>query len=113
MDRKRELKEQYRRMRPEMGILLYRCRETGSVYLWPAQDLRGKQNGVRFQLEMGSYIHRKLQQEWSTYGEQGFDTEVLDRLEYDKDEAKDDYREDLLALAELWREKMRGAEIYR
>ena len=36
-----------------------------------------------------------LQQDWKTYGKDNFAIEVLDTLEYSKDESKTDYSEDL------------------
>lgn len=39
--RKRELKEQYKAMRPEMGVFVFRCVLTGKNYVGWTHDLKG------------------------------------------------------------------------
>mgnify|MGYP000851277450 CR=1 FL=1 len=51
--RKRELKEQYKAMRPEMGVFVFRCVPTGKNYVGWTHDLKGTLNSLRFQLELG------------------------------------------------------------
>ena len=65
-------------------------------------------NRFRFQLNVGSHQNRDLQHEWNEQGADNFIIEVLDRLEYDQDELKTDYGEDLELLRLIWREKLDG-----
>ena len=58
--RKRELKEQYKAMRPEMGVFVFRCVPTGKNYVGWTHDLKGTLNSLRFQLESVSYTHLTL-----------------------------------------------------
>ena len=84
--RKRELKEQYKAMRPEMGVFVFRCVPTGKNYVGWTHDLKGTLNSLRFQLELGS---------------------CREKLPYDKDdETKTDYSEELTLLCRLWQEKL-------
>lgn len=110
----KELRDKSRRIRPEMGILRIRGLQSGKCWLLAAPNLNGAVNGSRFKLDTGSFPCRELQKQWSEQGETGFAFEVLDRLEYDKDETKTDYREDLDTLFALWEEKLRagGAVFY-
>ena len=39
--RKRELKEHYKAMRPEMGVFVFRCVPTGKNYVGWTHDLKG------------------------------------------------------------------------
>ena len=59
--------------------------------------------------------YRELQKEWNAFGESSFLFEILERLPYDKDEAKTDYSEDLLLLKMIWEDKLmkEGAAIYQ
>ena len=104
-DRKKELIRQYKEMKKPMGVFAFRCEATGQVFVGITQDLKGTQNSMRFQLNLGSYRHRKwqnaLQSAWNTYGEEGFQVEDLGELEYDEDPQKTDYTEDLEILREL------------
>ena len=46
------------------------------------------------------------QKEWNAQGENNFEFEVIDRLEYSQDETKTDYRDDLNTLKSMWLEKL-------
>lgn len=110
MDRKKELKEQYRQMKPQMGIVIFECLPTGKAYLACSKDTKGTLNSKLFQLENGSCFAKNMQADWRQYGAKGFDMRVLEQLEYDKDEIKTDYTEDLQALRELCRERFSVCE---
>lgn len=106
MDRKKELKEQYRQMRTEMGVFVIYSKGSNKCYIEATQDLRGTMNGTRFKLGAGVHLNRELQKEWKEFGEGNFITEILGKLEYDKDETKTDYREDLALLRMIWEENL-------
>lgn len=105
--RKQELKEQYKAMRPEMGVFVFRCVPTGKNYVGWTHDLKGTLNSLRFQLELGSCREKALQEAWRVYGGAAFCVDVLEKLPYDKDdETKTDYSEELTLLCRLWQEKL-------
>ena len=110
MDRKKELKEHYRSMKPLMGIVIFECLPSGKAYLACAKDTKAVINSKRFQLENGSCFSRNMQADWQKYGAAGFDIRVLEALEYDKDETKTDYSADLAALRDLCRERFANCE---
>ncbi len=105
MATKKELKERYKRMRPEMGIFHIESKISGNRYLYTSNDLKSLINRFQFQLNMGSHPNRKLQDEWREQGADSFSIKVLERLEYDKDESKQDYSEDLELLKLIWEER--------
>ncbi len=111
MDRRKELKEQYKHMKPDMGIFIIRSKVNNKCYIEGTQDLKGTINSTKFKLGFGNHPNRELQKEWKDYGEANFKIEVLERLEYDKDESKIDYTEDLDLLQIIWEEKMRKENI--
>lgn len=84
--RKRELKEQYKAMRPEMGAFVFRCVPTGKNYVGWTHDLKGTLNSLRFQLELGSCREKALQEAWRVHGGAAFCVDVLEKLPYDKDD---------------------------
>ena len=109
--RKKELKELYKRMKPEMGVVGFTCKATGKTYLAPTNNIKATLNSMRFQLGLGTYLRRALQSDWKQYGEEGFAVETLETLPYDKDdEMKTDYSEELAVLCALWAEKLEHAE---
>lgn len=46
MDRKKELKEQYRQMKPQMGIFIIRSNPSNKCYFESTQNLRGRINST-------------------------------------------------------------------
>jgi hypothetical protein len=108
MDRKKELKMQYKQMKPQMGIFIIRSRVNNKCFLKATQDLRGVINGAKVRLEGGFHPNRELQQEWSEYGAGSFTVEILEHLEYGKDESKTDYSDELAILQMIWEEKLTG-----
>lgn len=107
-ERKKELMEQYRQARTQMGVYCVRCADGAPVYLGASQNLPAIFNSYRFQLQNKAFPHnRRLLADWQACGPEGGAFEVLEVLEYDKDnELKTDYHEDLAVLKEFWREKL-------
>jgi hypothetical protein len=106
MDRKKELKLQYKQMKPQMGIFIIRSKVNNKCFLQTTQDLRGVINGAKARLEGGFHPNRELQKEWNEFGADSFTIEILEELEYSKDEQKTDYSEELAILQMLWEEKL-------
>ncbi len=105
MDRKKELKEQYKQMKTEMGIFIVQNKVNNKYLLVTTQNLHGMINRVRFQLNSGGHPNRELQKEWKEFGEKNFDIRILEKLAYDKDESKTDYSEELRIMDMIWSEK--------
>lgn len=106
MDRKKELKLQYKHMKPQMGIFIIRSKVNNKCYVQATHDLRGVLNGTKVRLEGGTHPYRELQKEWNDFGADNFTIEILENLEYDNDESKTDYKEDLALLQMIWEEKL-------
>lgn len=104
--RKKELIMQYKQTKPKMGIFIIRSKVGNKCHLQTTQDLRGVMNGAFVRLEGGSHPYRELQKDWSELGSENFTIEILEYLEYDKDEAKTDYTEELALLKMIWEEKL-------
>src|SRR5665648_272239 len=106
MDRKKELKEMYKQIKPQMGLVIVRSKNNDKFLTEATKNLKGKINSMKFQLKAGVHTNKKLQAEWNIKGKDEFIIEILDYLEYDKDERKTDYREDLKLLKSIYEEKM-------
>ncbi|MDD4334038.1 MAG: GIY-YIG nuclease family protein [Desulfotomaculaceae bacterium] len=109
--RKKELKMQYKQMKQDMGIFIIRSKANNKCFLKATPDLRGVINGTRVRLGGGVHPYRELQKEWDEFGPDNFTIEILENLEYDKDESKTDYSEELEVLQMLWEEKLAGEDL--
>ena len=105
MDRHKELKELYKQMKPDMGIFIIRSKTNNKYHLQGTQNLNGVINGTLFRLNGGGHPNKELQKEWIEHGEDNFVIETLEILDYDKDESKTDYTEDLAIMCMVWEEK--------
>lgn len=114
-EREKELKRQYKEMKPDMGVFWIHPREGKTCYLQATPDFRGVMNGALVRLRGGMHPFRSLQKAWSELGEEAFCIEILEQLPYDKDEIKTDYSEDLELLRMIWEERLseQGYSFYR
>ena len=115
MDRRKELKEQYKNIKPDMGIFIVHSKYSNKCHIENAKDLKSKINRTKFQLELGSHPNKELQKEWKDHVETDFIIEILEKLEYDKDKPNKDYAEDLELLQIIWTEKLlkKGMKFYK
>lgn len=110
-NRKKELKEQYRLMKPEMGIFIIRSKENKECYIEATQNLRAVINSTRAKILNNMHPNLEFQKIWN----ENYTIEILENLPYDKDESKTDYTDDLLLLEMIWEEKLRmkDLEVYK
>ena len=106
MDRKKQLKEQYKQMRTDMGVFTVKKKNNNKYLLVGTQNLKGMMNRVKFQLENSSYPNIELQKEWNEAKPDDFEFTVLETLEYDKDESKTDYSEEVNIILIMLTEKL-------
>lgn len=102
MDNKKELKEQYKNTKPQMGVIMFRNIASGRAYIGISKNINADLNGIAFKLSLGSFVkNADLQKDWACCGEAGFERVVLDVLPYCNDETKTDYTADLNLLRDL------------
>ncbi|AFS77169.1 hypothetical protein Curi_c00880 [Gottschalkia acidurici 9a] len=109
------MKEQYKQMRPDMGIVIIKSSTDNKCYIEGTQNLRSTMNRAKFQLNLGNHPIKQLQEDWNQYGEEKFTVEIFEKLEYDKDESKVDYKDDLDLLLMICEEKLskKNIEFYK
>ncbi|ANF95861.1 GIY-YIG nuclease family protein [Paenibacillus bovis] len=79
MNRRKELQEQYKEIKIEAGIYEVRNLPEQKVWVTSTPNLRTI-NGSLFSLEMGSFIHRELQADWTRLGKDQFEVNILEVL---------------------------------
>lgn len=105
---KKALKELYKQTKPDMGLFTISFGPETQVYVGFAADLRGVINGTRARLVGGMHAGARLQADFDKYGAENMVIEVVERLAYDEDEGKTDYKEDLEVLQDMWLESHPG-----
>jgi len=103
-DNKR-LKKEYKQNPRPSGVFLIRNTFNGKVYVGTGLDIAGIVNRHKFQLTEGIHTNVKLQTEWSEFGGEKFDFEIVDQISPPEGAASDP-RADLDLLEELWLDKL-------
>lgn len=98
IQRKKELLELYKHRRPEMGVISYRCIETGEAFLGISKDTKSDFNSTNMKLEANWHPNKRLQELWNQYGPEGFERTVVKVLKYD--DPNEDHTEKLENLRE-------------
>jgi hypothetical protein len=115
-ERKKELREQYKLMKPDMGVFAVVCKTKSRYYLEASEDMKSAINSTEFKLNAGMHPHRELQRDWQEIGRDGFEIRILERIEIDdQKDPKENYQDDLALLKMIWEERLleRNAKIYR
>ncbi len=84
---------EYNNRKPKMGIVSFKCIETGESFLEKSKDTRVVFNSTKAKLTMSGHPNKRLQELWIKYGESGFELSVIKVIEYE--DMKDDYTLDL------------------
>jgi hypothetical protein len=104
-EKQRELKQLYKETKTPAGVFLVRNKANGKIFVASAMNVPGKINGVRFELELGSYRKAGLQRDWKELGQEGFEFEILETLDQEKIQPNL-LRDELKELERKWLEKL-------
>ena len=105
-------KRKYKLFTPRMGVYAVRHLPSGRILLGSSTHLEGILNRHHFQLSAGIHVDKDLQADWRRDGAEAFSFEILDELPPSDDVAPKDPSEDLMALEELWRERLAAEAEY-
>lgn len=72
MDRKKQLKEQYKMMKPDMGVFVIRSNFDNKCYIEGSSNIKGAINSTQFKLDFGNHPNKELQKAWKEKGKDKF-----------------------------------------
>jgi hypothetical protein len=79
--RKKELLRAAKEQKAKPGIFAVRCMATGEIWVAKAPDLDKRQAGLWFQLNMGGFPGKSLQEAWNRQGEAAFAFEIVEEID--------------------------------
>lgn len=100
MDRKKELKQQYKEIPIEAGIYQIKNNKNHKVFICSTRNFKTI-NGAKLQLETGTHMNKALQVEWNQFGKEAFTFEILENLKKKNDPFYNE-KEALTELEEKW-----------
>ena len=89
-NRKKALRKQYDNRHPDMGIVCWQCGE--EMWVAASRDAKADYNSTSFQLKLGSWPNRAMQQRYRETPE-AFRWSLLKKLDYE--DPTEDHSEDL------------------
>jgi hypothetical protein len=102
-----KIRREYKQSIQPMGVYQFKNTANNKILIGSSRNLGKAENGLRFQLEMGSYLaNRELQKEWNEYVSDRFVFEILDELEPVEGKTPQEYAAEIKELEELWLEKL-------
>jgi hypothetical protein len=104
LDRRKELKNQFKEMKTEAGIYQIRNTINNKVLLVATPNLKTI-NGKQVELSAGAHRNKLLQDEWNEYGKDAFVFEVLEVIEK-PEEGYFDMKDELKKLENKWLDKI-------
>ena len=96
--RKKQLLEEYKNRRPEMGVISFRCMATNESFLGISKDTKADFNSTSTKLAANYHPNKRLQELWNQYGMENFELSVMKALKYEN--PTDDHTAELEALRE-------------
>jgi hypothetical protein len=99
-DRKKQLKEEYLRRVPSIGVFQIRNTCNDKIFLVAGKDLPSLINRHRFQLHKSGHPNKELQKDWEAFGENSFAFEIVEELA--TPEGSFDVKRELEAMEGLW-----------
>lgn len=106
MASRKELKDQYKQRKAQMGVFQIRNIDSGKVLIDCSVDIPSSWNRTKAELRFGSHRCRELQDDWRALGEDGFELEVSDKENVD-------YQREVKSLLELVLEELDIADDLR
>jgi len=107
-DRRKELKEQYNNRHPDKGLVCWKSK--GRIWVMPTQDANADYNGTKFQLDLGSWPNRDLQNAYKQDPE-SFEWSFEKELKYEDN--SDDVSDDLSIMLMEFMDEYPDAKLMR
>lgn len=104
---KKALKKQYKETLQPMGIFKIENRVNGKILIVSSNNIPGRINREKFQLDMGGHPNTDLQKDYKEFGKDNFVFEIIDNLKPKEDPAYN-YTDDLAVLEAMWIEKLQS-----
>lgn len=105
MKTKKELKESYKQIKPQMGVFQLKNISTNKIFIDNAIDMKSKWNRHLTELRLGSHRNHQLQSDWNALGMDSFTFEILSELKTE-DNINVDYQRELKTLQNMVKEEL-------
>lgn len=102
---KKEIKKAYQQKKTVGGIYAIKNTVTKERFIKESYNLAASENLFAFSKKINDCPEPKLKQQWTQYGKDCFEFEVLEELERGEEQTRKAFGEDLKELLQIWLEK--------
>lgn len=99
---KKELITKYKQQEIEMGLIQMYNTVNGFSFVDISTNLYKPFETIKFQLNLGRFKIKKLQQDWTSYGENAFEYKVVEKLKPNENSSSKEKIDDLKELLNIW-----------
>lgn len=111
-EKRKSLQKAYKEA-DEIGcVSLYENHANGRYLLVGEPNRRGAESRFQFSKSIGSCAHLLLAEDWKVYGPEAFTLTILDTLKKEPDQTLKEFKEELHALADMYRVGRDAAKSY-
>ena len=94
------------------GVYLIRNAVTGKALIQSTSTIEKAKSLLEFSKSTGSCVHPVLAYDWVSHGPEAFSLQILETIEKKDTQTTEEFKEDIMALEELWREKIGEDKLY-
>ncbi len=102
-ERRKSLQKAYKETDEVGCVSLYENHVNGKYLIVGEPNQRGAQSRFEFSKAIGSCAHMLLMEDWKVFGPDAFTMTVLDTLKKDPEQTLHEFKEELKALADMYR----------
>ncbi len=111
MKTKKELKDEYKQIKHQMGVFRIRNKTNGKFFIGRSVHLDAMWNRSKMQLNWGNHPNIALQHDWKLFGESCFTFEVVSDIKHKENTNEIDYQHEIKLLEEMIIDEMTAEEI--
>jgi GIY-YIG catalytic domain len=105
MKTNKELTQEYKLIKPQMGVFQVKNEQNGKIFIGSSTDLRAIWNRFKVQLNFNSHRDKAMQADWNELGESHFSFTILAEIEH-RDTEIVDYDKEVKTLEEMFIEEL-------
>jgi GIY-YIG catalytic domain len=110
MKTNKELTQEYKLIKPVMGVFQIKNEQNGKIFIGSSTDLRAIWNRFKVQLNFNSHRDKMMQADWNEVGESHFTFTILAEIEHQETSQKVDYAKEVKTLEEMFIEELQPFE---
>ena len=102
-EKRKSLQRAYKEADEVGCVSLYENHANGRYLIVGEPNLRGAESRFQFSKSIGTCAHLLLAEDWKEYGPEAFTLTILDTLKKDPSQSPRDFKDELKALADMYK----------